>query len=345
MEYRHLGDSELNVSSVCMGTMVFGEQVDEPLAHQLLDDALARGVNFFDAAEMYPVPSRPETQGRTEQFVGEWLKRQDRSKVILATKVAGPHRNLSWMRNGPAALDRANITEAVNNSLQRLQTDYIDLYQIHWPDRSSVPSFGRPATEPVDELPQTPVAEQLQVFDDLIKAGKIRYVGLSNETPWGVMEYVRLAKHMGLPKVISIQNAYSLINRTFEMGLAEISRRENVPLLAYSPLGFGLLTGKYLDGQGSGRLTQFPAFGQRYQKPYALEATAAYAALAHAHGLSPAQLAIAFVKSQWFVGSTIIGATNREQLQENLDAFELTLSPELLAAIDAIHARYPNPAP
>jgi aryl-alcohol dehydrogenase-like predicted oxidoreductase len=344
MRYNRLGDSDLTVSEVCLGTMTFGEQNTEAEAHAQLDLAVGQGVNFIDVAEMYPVPPRAETQGLSERFVGSWLAQGARDRVVVATKITGPGRGFGWIRGGQLAIDQAAVSAAVDASLQRLRTDYIDLYQIHWPDRY-VPSFGRIHYDPAGERDTVPILEQLQALDRVVRAGKVRYIGLSNETPWGVMQFLQLAREHGLPQVISIQNAYSLLNRTYEAGLSEITRQEQVSLLAYSPLAFGHLTGKYLGGaQPPGaRLTRFPPFGQRYQKPMVESAVADYVRLAGDHRMSPAALALAFVRSRWFVGSTIIGATSLEQLQENLDAAGRTLDDELLSAIDQVHLHNPNP--
>lgn len=342
MHYRQLGNSDLRVSEIALGTMTFGEQNTPEDAAQQLDYAVSKGVNFIDTAEMYPVPARAETQGFTEDYVGRWLACQQRDKLVIATKITGAGRGLDWIRNGPRVTP-TQIRAAVEGSLKRLRTDYIDLYQIHWPDRN-VPMFGKFAYDPGAERDTTLIAEQLAAFADLIAAGKLRYVGLSNETPWGVAQFVRIADEAGLPRVVSIQNAHNLINRTFEYGLAEMCHREHVSLLAYSPLGFGTLTGKYLQG-GRGRVTLYPGFTQRYDKPNVPEAVAAYTELARRHQISPAALALAFVRSRWFVASTIIGATSIEQLAENLHSLEVTPSAELLAEIDAIHTRFPNPAP
>ena len=345
MKFNRLGESDLKVSEICLGTMTFGEQNSEPEAHAQLDAALSRGINFIDVAEMYPVPPRAETQGRTESYVGSWLKHQRRDQVILATKITGPGRGFAWVRGGPKAIDRKSVAEALEGSLRRLQTDYVALYQIHWPDRY-VPAFGGLFYEPRGERPTVPIEEQLEVLSEQVKAGKIRHVGLSNESPWGVMEFLRAARTRKLPVIASIQNAYNLINRSYEAGLSEVTRRENVPLLAYSPLGFGHLSGKYLDGakpEGA-RLVQFPPFGQRYDKPNVPAAVAAYADLARRNGLTPAALAIAFVRSRWFVASTIIGATTLPQLQENIDTAAIELPDSVLAEIDALHLRFPNPA-
>ncbi|UBF28970.1 NADP(H)-dependent aldo-keto reductase [Kovacikia minuta CCNUW1] len=345
MQYRQLGESDLQVSELCLGTMTYGQQNTEKDAHQQLDYAVAQGVNFIDAAEMYPVPAKAETQGLTEVYLGSWLARQHRDRLIIATKIAGPSRNLNWIRGGPKAIDRANIEQAVHDSLQRLQTDYIDLYQIHWPDRY-VPLFGQTVYNPQQVRNTIPIAEQLSVFADLIQAGKIRYLGLSNETPWGVAEFCHTARLLGLPKIISIQNAYNLINRGFETALVETCLQEKLGLLAYSPLGFGNLTGKYLQASPvNGRMTLFPGFGQRYLKPNVMEAVAGYAAIARQYHLSPTTLALAFVRQRWFVTSAIVGATSLDQLKENLASIEVTLSPDILTEIDRVHDRYPNPAP
>ncbi|MCM0594319.1 MAG: NADP(H)-dependent aldo-keto reductase [Gloeotrichia echinulata IR180] len=346
MKYNQLGESDLNVSDICLGTMTYGHQNTIEEAHQQLDYAVAQGINFLDTAEMYPVPPRGETQGKTEAYIGEWLKKQQRDKLIVATKIAGPGRPFTWLRGGNNKIDRRNIQQAIDDSLHRLQTDYIDLYQIHWPDRY-VPTFGQTAYNSEFERETVAISEQLTAFADVIKAGKIRYLGLSNETPWGVSEFIRLANQLELPKVVSIQNAYSLLNRAFDSGLAEVSRYTNVGLLAYSPLAFGFLTGKYIENQQleNTRISLFPGFGQRYLKPNVQEAVVAYVEIAKKYNLTPAQLAIAFVRSRWFVKSTIIGATSLAQLQENIDSANVVLDKDILAEIDAVNTRYPNPAP
>ncbi|HXE40866.1 MAG TPA: aldo/keto reductase [Azonexus sp.] len=342
---RPLGHGDLVVPEVCLGTMTFGEQTAEPDAHAQLDFALAAGINFIDTAEMYAVPPRAETCGASESIVGRWLARQQRDRILVATKVAGPARSLSWIRNGPPAMDRANIRAAIEGSLRRLQTDYIDLYQLHWPERNQ-PMFGQWQYDPANDRECTPIREQLEALAELVKEGKIRYVGLSNEHPWGIMQFVRLADELGLPRIVSTQNAYHLLNRTFESGLAEVCHRERVGLLAYSPLAFGHLTGKYLaDPAARGRLTQWPSFGQRYTKPNVAPALTAYVELARRHDLTPTQLALGFVRSRWFVASTIIGASTLSQLKETLPATQTPMSPELLAKIDTLHLRYTNPAP
>lgn len=342
---RPLGNSSLHIPDICLGTMTFGQQTGEADAHAQLDLALERGINFIDTAEMYSVPPRPETFGATETIVGKWLARQAREKLIVATKVAGPARNMAWIRGGPLAFDRENIRAAIEGSLRRLQTEYIDLYQLHWPARNQ-PMFGVWQFDRNGEREFTPMRQQLEALAELVQEGKVRHIGVSNEHPWGILQFCRLADELGLPRIVSTQNAYSLINRVFEYGLNEVCFREQVSLLAYSPLAFGHLTGKYLDNpQAPGRLTEFPAFGQRYVKPGVPLAVAAYSALAREHGLTPIQLALAFVRSRPFVSSTIVGASSLTQLQEDLQALETSLTPEVLAGIDQIHLTHSNPAP
>jgi aryl-alcohol dehydrogenase-like predicted oxidoreductase len=344
MEFRQLGGSDLHVSALSLGTMTFGEQNSEADAHAQLDLAVSRGVNLIDAAEMYPVPPRAETQGRTESFIGSWLKHQRRDSLIVATKIAGPSRGFAWIRNSPR-IDRQNLEAAIDSSLKRLQTDYVDLYQIHWPDRY-VPMFGATSYDIAQQRDTVPIAEQLQALADLVKAGKIRHIGLSNETPWGVTEFARCAERMDLPKIISVQNAYHLLNRSFETGLAEVCHHLDVGLLAYSPLAFGWLTGKYVDDPNAkGRITLFPGFGQRYAKPNVPVASKEYMRIARQAGLTPAMMALAFVRTRWFTSSTIVGATNLGQLKENLDSAEVVLSAEVLEKIEAVNKLYPNPAP
>lgn len=344
MNYLTLPRTELQVSRLCLGTMTFGQQNSETEAHAQLDWALAAGINFIDTAEMYPVPAKAETQGATETIVGNWLKNQQRDRIILASKVAGPNRGLEWIRGGPQ-LTRPQIIEACHASLKRLNTDYLDLYQIHWPARS-VPMFGETYYEPTKEKSDAPALEvQLAALGELVTAGKVRYVGVSNETPWGVSECMRLAREMAVPRIATIQNVFNLINRTFEMGLTETCHREQVSLLAYSPLAFGLLSGKYLsDTQAQGRMTLFPQFGVRYRKPEVHNAVAAYTELARNHGFTPAQLALAWVARRWYVASTIIGATTMEQLKENLSCLDKPITPDLEAAVEAIHRKSPSPA-
>ncbi|WP_289035133.1 NADP(H)-dependent aldo-keto reductase [uncultured Roseibium sp.] len=350
MDYRRLGRTDLNVSSLCLGTMTYGEQNSEAEGHAQMDLALDRGVNFFDAAELYPIPPNRETQGRTERIIGTWFKaRGTRDKVIMATKVVG-RSDMDWFReNGAKAkLTREQIEFAVDRSLQNLQTDYIDLYQLHWPDRN-VSAFGANPTqwkdiEPADD--ENSIESTLEVLSDLVKAGKIRHVGLSNESAWGTMSFVSAAERHGLPRVASIQNAYSLVNRTFETGLAEISLREDVSLLAYSALAQGYLTGKYRDGAApkGARKTLFNRL-QRYEKPGAEEAINEYLDLAADAGLDPSQMALAFAHSRSFMTSVILGATRLDQLEQDLDAVDLSLSDDVLAKIDDIHQRRGNPCP
>lgn len=356
MEFTKLGNSALNVSKVCLGTMTYGDQNTEAEAHEQLDYALARGINFIDTAEMYPVPPKADTYTRTESMVGTWLKKQPRDQIILAGKVSGPRRGLDWIRGGPPSLDRANIREAIEGSLQRLQTDYIDLYQLHWPERN-VPMFGQYQFDPAGEFESgvyqqgeqkawVSIQNQLETLAELVQEGKVRYVGLSNEQPWGVMEFVRIAKAYNLPHIASVQNCYNLINRGMEFGMAEVLYREQVGLLAYSPLAFGHLTAKYIDNpEAKGRVTMFLGYAQRYKKPGVFPASAAYAKLARAHGLTPTQLALSFVYHRWFVSSTIIGATTMTQLKENIDAWDKRLSPEVMQEIEHLHLTMMNPAP
>ncbi len=346
MEYRKLGQTDISVSAICLGTMTFGKQNTEAEAHAQLDAAVAAGVNFIDTAEMYPVPPEAETYTLTEQYIGNWLQqRGGRDKRVIATKAAGRADWLPWVRNGENCFDRKNIEAAINGSLRRLQTDYIDLYQLHWPDRSTN-FFGELGYNHQPDKRSVPIEETLRILADLVDVGKVRHIGLSNETPWGTMQFLQLAEQHGLPRAVSIQNPYSLLNRTFEVGLAEIAHREHCGLLAYSPLGFGVLSGKYLNGAQpkDARITLFERFS-RYTNPRAERATAAYVALAHAHGLDPAQMALAYVTSRPFVTSSIIGATHLTQLQSNLGSATIQLNNDVLEAIEAIHTDTPNPAP
>jgi aryl-alcohol dehydrogenase-like predicted oxidoreductase len=346
MQKNLLGLSGLSVSKVCLGTMTFGEQNTEAEAHSQLDYALERGINFIDTAEMYPVMGRAATQGSTERFIGSWLRKSGRrDEIVLASKVAGPNPNMRWLREGKSNLDPANIRAAVDDSLRRLQTDHIDLYQLHWPSRN-LPIFGATAFDPRNERPSVPIEDTLGALGELVDAGKIGHIGVSNESAWGVCEFVRLAEQQGLPRIATIQNLYNLTARAFETSLLdETCYRTQVGLLAYSPLAFGQLSAKYLDNpQARGRLTIFPpAWSPRYLRPPVLAAVKEYAALARANGLSPAQMALAWCYSRWFVASTIIGATTLAQLKENIDAAQITLADDVVAAIDAIHARITNP--
>lgn len=351
MKLIQLGQSPLQVTPICLGTMTFGEQVNQPLAHQILDRSLERGVNFIDTAEMYSVPARAETYGATETIIGEWFASRPgvRDRVILATKVAGPSRGMPWVRGDNAGLTRAEILAACDGSLRRLKTDVIDLYQIHWPARN-LPVFGQMYFDPAKDKPVAPMLEQLEALAELVRVGKVRAIGLSNETSYGVHEFVRLAEQHGLPRVATVQNPYGLINRTVENGLDETMHRLGVSLLAYSPLGFGLLTGKY-DATGfegadaHGRMALYESMRkQRWGRPESLAAARRYNALAREHGLTPTQLALAFCYGKWQVASTIIGVTSMAQLDECLDAWGTTLSPEVLQAIDAIRWDVRDPA-
>lgn len=343
MQYRKLGQTDLDVSLICLGTMTYGEQNTEAEAHQQLDYAVANGVNFIDTAEMYPVPPTPETQGRTEAYIGSWLaKRQDRSRLIIASKVAGP--GMNHIRGG-SRLTRQHVLDACDASLTRLQTDYIDLYQIHWPERATN-FFGRLDYQHQDEQTDVALQETLAALGELVKAGKVRHIGNSNETPWGTMHALQLAERHQLPRVQSIQNPYSLLNRSFEVGNAEVAHREQVGLLAYSPLAFGMLSGKYRHNAqpANARLTLYSRF-QRYSGALGQKMTEAYCQLADSHGLTPTQLALAFVNSRPFVTSNIIGATTMAQLKQNIASVDVSLSTEVLAEIDALHQSQPNPCP
>jgi len=346
MDYRNLGRSEIKVSTICLGTMTWGEQNSESDAHRQLDFAIERGVNFIDTAEMYSIPVKASTQGRTESYIGSWLKRPgNRNRVIVATKVSGRSRDFTWLRDGGTRLDRSNIVQAVEGSLKRLGIETIDLYQLHWPDRSTT-FFGALGYVHKPNDHSVPLEETLSVLADLMQQGKIRHAGVSNETPWGLMRYLHLAETRGLPRMVSIQNPYSLLNRTFEVGLAEVAIREACGLLAYSPLGFGVLTGKYLNGArpAGARLTLYPEY-RRYTSARATQATTAYVDAARRHAVAPAQFAIAYAASRPFVTSVIIGATTLTQLEENIAAADLSLGEDALRAIEAAHAADPNPSP
>ncbi len=345
MDYRRLGRSDIRVSALCLGTMTWGVQNSQDEAFEQMDFALDQGINFFDTAEMYPVRQSAETYGRTEEIIGNWLvARGSRDKVVVATKVVGPG-GFPYIRGGGARHNREHIEAAVETSLKRLKTDYIDLYQLHWPDRSTN-TFGQLAFEPDPEEAMTPLAETLEALDAVVKAGKVRQVGLSNENPWGAMTYLQLAEAGRGPRMASVQNAYSLLNRSFETRMAEVAIREDCGLLAYAPVAAGSLTGKYLDGKkpAGARLTLWPD-NSRYQGEQGIAATRAYVELAGRHGLDPAQMAIAFVAGRPFVTAAIIGATSMEQLRRNLPGGSLSLSDEVLAEIEAIHRIYTYPCP
>ena len=346
MRYNRLGNTDLDVSAICLGTMTWGKQNTQDEAFAQLDYALSQGVNFIDTAELYAIPPTAETYGKTETIIGHWLAQQGkRDEIVLASKVAGNTEGwVSHIRNGPR-LNREQMTQALEGSLRRLQTDYLDLYQIHWPARSAN-CFGIRGLSTIKDEDVESIEETLEVLDGFVRSGKVRYIGISNETPWGMMQYLNLAEQRGWPRVQSIQNPYSLLNRLFEVGLAEMSLHEHVGLLAYSPLAFGMLSGKYLEGRGpeNARMNLFPDY-QRYRSEPAIEATRAYVELARAHDLSPAQMALAFINSRDFVTANIIGATTLEQLRENIDSINVELNADVLQAIDEIHSRIPDPSP
>ncbi len=353
MKTIQLGSSDLHVTPVCMGTMTFGEQVDESTAHAIMDRAVERGINFLDTAEMYAVPPRAETFNATEKIIGNWLSARPggRQKLVIATKVAGPSRGMPWVRGGKADLSGEDIIAACDGSLRRLKTDVIDLYQLHWPNRA-VPMFGSMYYKPADDSAVTSLHAQLEALGKLVKAGKVRAIGLSNETPYGVHEMVHLAEQHALPRVATAQNVYNLISRGLENGLDETLHRLGVSFLAYSPLAFGLLTGKYdisgIDGPAApkdARIAKYESVRkQRWGRKESLVAAQRYNALALAHGLTPTQLALAFCYTKWQVASTIIGVTSQTQLDEDIDALGTTLAPETLAAIDAIRLELRDPA-
>jgi aryl-alcohol dehydrogenase-like predicted oxidoreductase len=348
MEYRTLGHTDIKVSVIGLGTMTFGEQNSEADGHAQIDYALDQGVNLIDTAEMYAVPPRVETYGSTERIIGSWLKKNGkRSRIVLCTKVAGPGRvlQIDYVRGGKTGLDRHNILAAIESSLRRLQTDYIDVYQLHWPDRSTN-FFGQLSYRHVENENSVPIEETLEVMTELVKSGKVRHIGLSNETPWGLHRFLNLSEQRGLARVVSIQNPYNLLNRSFEVGLAEMTIRENVGLLAYSPLAFGVLTGKFLNGArpAESRVVRWSRFA-RYSGAIAEKTTAAYVEIARRHGLDPAQMALAFVNRQRFLTSNLVGATTMAQLRTNLGSAEVRLSEEVIGEIDRVHQEQPNPCP
>ena len=344
MKTRTLPGTDLTVSEACLGTMTWGEQNSEADAHAQLDRAVARGVNFIDTAEMYPVPPNGTTQGRTETFLGSWLAKRGRDGLVIATKIAGPGRR-EWIRDGRTDITRGTIAEAVGTSLARLEIDHIDLYQIHWPQRN-VPQFGATEFDPGKERDGPPIREQVLGMAAMIEAGKIRHWGLSNETAWGVSAFRRAAHDLGVPGPVTVQNSCSLVSRAVEGDLAETIYREGMSVLPYSPLAGGMLTGKYRgDAKPAGaRYSLFNTIGGRYRKPLVFEACDAYAEVAKGHGLTPVQLALGWLRSRWYVGATIIGATSLAQLDENLDAFTVDLDAATLADVAAVQLRYPNPA-
>jgi aryl-alcohol dehydrogenase-like predicted oxidoreductase len=342
MKYRKLANTNLDVSVICLGTMTYGEQNTESEAHEQLDYSIANGINLIDTAEMYAIPPKKETQGLTEKIIGTWLaKRKDREKIYVATKVAGP--GMEYLRGG-SRLDKKQIFQAVDDSLKRLQTDYIDLYQVHWPERKSN-YFGRLGYEYSDEMGVS-IEETLEAMTDLVKSGRVRYIGISNETPWGTSRYLNIAKEKSMERIVTIQNPYSLLNRIYEVGLAEISQHENVGLLAYSPLGFGQLTGKYINKtEKNSRLGLFGDWFTRYSNEECLRAVEKYSKIADKYNLSLTHLALAFVNTRPFVTSNIIGATTMEQLEENIDSVNIDITETMLEDINQVHSSQPNPAP
>ncbi len=345
MKYTTIPNTSIKVSKICLGTMTFGEQNTEADAHEQLDFAFDQGVNFIDTAELYAVPASKETQGLTEKYIGSWLsKTKKRKEIVLATKITGPSKNLSHIRKN-LGYSKAALEEALTNSLQRLQTDYIDLYQLHWPDRNANFFGKRGYLHDKNERWQDNIAEVITILNNWVKEGKIRQYGLSNETPWGVMRHLQESTQNEWTRAKTIQNPYSLVNRTFEVGLAEIALREKVGLLAYSPMAFGKLSGKYLNQDPkNARVILFPQMS-RYNKPQVDQAIEKYAKIAEKHGLSLAQMSLAFVNQQAFVTSTIIGATTMKQLKENIGSIEVKLSNELIKEINEVHEQIPNPAP
>ena len=345
MNYNFLPNTDTRVSEITLGTMTFGQQNSETDGHSQIDFALDQGINFIDTAEMYPVAAREKTYGSTENIIGSWLKKSGRREdVVLATKIAGPNRGMSYIREDLSFND-ATIRTSVEKSLQRLQTDYIDLYQFHWPERK-INFFGQRGFKIQEDAWEDNIQSVLETIQSLIKEGKIKHFGLSNETPWGLMRFLEESKKHNLPKIVTVQNPYSLLNRTFESALVEVCHRENVGLLAYSPLAFGVLSGKYLTGEPhpNARLNLFPNF-TRYNSENTRKASAKYNEIAQKYNLTLAQMALAFVRQQGFVSSTIIGATNLEQLAENINSIQVTLSEEILAEIQKVQDLIPDPAP
>ncbi len=347
MEYKKLGKTDIEVSAICLGTMTWGEQNTQAEAFAQMDYAIEHGVNFFDTAELYAIPPKAETYGKTEEIIGNWLATSGkRNEIVLASKVAGPGEEwLPHIRNGKSRLNRITIEAALNDSLKRLQTDYLDLYQLHWPDRKT--NFFGHLGYPHDPDDQpVPIEETLEVLNDIVNSGKVRHIGLSNETPWGVMQFIKTSENKNWPRVVSVQNPYSLLNRSFEVGLAEVAIREQVGLLAYSPLGFGVLSGKYLNNQkpAGARISLWPDY-DRYMNEQAVAATGQYVQLAKQHNLDPAQMALAYINSRPFLTSNIIGATSMEQLKVNIASADLVLSNEVLDGIEQIHIQHPNPSP
>jgi aryl-alcohol dehydrogenase-like predicted oxidoreductase len=346
MKYSQLGKTDIQVSNICLGSMNWGDQNSEAEGHAQLNLAVESGINFIDTAEMYPIPPCKETYAKTEEIIGSWLKhRTDRDKLIIATKIAPPGKHRPWIRSKSNKLDRKNIQSAVNDSLKRLQTDYIDLYQVHWPERFTN-YFGQLNYTHNPAIDGTPIEESLVALDDIVKTGKVRHIGISNESPWGLSEYLRVSDLKSLARIVSIQNPYNLLNRTFEIGMSEIAIREQVGLLGYSPLGFGVLSGKYLQDlkPHGARLTVNPSY-KRYQNDNGIKMTGEYVALAKEHGLDPSQMALAFILTRNFLTSVIIGASTTDQLKSNIASIDVKLSEDVLKRIDSLHFQQPNPCP
>ena len=345
MNFKKLGSTDFKVSTICLGTMTWGEQNNQKDAFEQMDYAIENGINFFDTAELYAVPPKEETYGRSESYIGEWFEeKKNRDKVILASKVTG-RSGIKWMRGEDTRLDKKNIVKALADSLKRLKTDYLDLYQLHWPDRKTN-FFGQLGYEHDQNDDSIPLEETLEVLNDIVKKGMVRYIGISNETPWGAMQFIKIAEKKKLAKIVSIQNPYNLLNRTYEVGLAEVSVREQCGLLAYSPLAFGVLSGKYLNGQWpeKARLTLFKEF-TRYINPIAIKCTEEYVKIAKENNLNPAQMALAYINAKPFVTSNIIGATTIDQLKENIKSVNVKLDKKVIEKIEEVHKQNPNPSP
>ena len=345
MEYTTLPNTDVKVSKICLGTMTFGQQNSEAQGHTQMDYAFENGVNFFDTAEMYSIPSRQETYGSTEKIIGTWFKKTGkREDVVLASKIAGPNPNFGYMRD-KLDFSAASLKYALDNSLQRLQTDYLDVYQLHWPERKNN-CFGQRGFKVQEDAWEDNIHQVLETLDGFIKEGKIKHIGLSNETPWGIMRFLEESKYHNLPRVKTVQNPYSLLNRLFEVGSSEVCIRENIGLLAYSPLAFGVLSGKFLTGEShpNARLSLFPQYS-RYNSEQCTKATVLYSEIAEKNGLSLTELALAFIEQQAFVTSTIIGATTMEQLKENIATIQVSLSDEIISEINKVQAIIPDPAP
>tara|TARA_Y100000590_G_scaffold45527_1_gene48409 strand:+ start:6390 stop:7427 length:1038 start_codon:yes stop_codon:yes gene_type:complete len=345
MNFKKLGNTDLKVSTICLGTMTWGEQNDQKEAFEQMDYAEDCGVNFFDTAELYAIPPNKKTYGKTEEIIGNWFKqKKNRKKIILATKIAGP--GPSWIRGGGLQYSEKNIEKAVNDSLKRLKTDFIDLYQLHWPERNTN-YFGKLGFEYNPNEKWNDFKSILEILKKLIDKGKIRHIGLSNETAWGLSKFLEISKVYELPKIMSVQNPYNLINRTYEVGLAEISIRETSGLLAYSPLAFGFLTGKYRNNNlpNGSRMKLFGDFFPRYKSTNSIKAIEDYYKIAKKYNLSLTQMALAFINSRTFVTSNIIGATTMDQLKENLGCLNIKLNKEIIEEINSIHKNNPNPAP